>query len=42
MATTPDRMVSLDAFRGATMVAMILVNNPGRWAVVYSPLRETE
>jgi predicted acyltransferase len=42
MATTPDRMVSLDAFRGATMVAMILVNNPGRWAVVYSPLRESE
>lgn len=38
----PGRMVSLDAFRGATMAAMVLVNNPGRWAVVYSPFRETE
>jgi predicted acyltransferase len=42
MAKTHDRMVSLDAFRGATMAAMVLVNNPGRWAVVYGPLRETE
>jgi predicted acyltransferase len=42
MVKTPDRMVSLDAFRGATMAAMVLVNNPGRWAVVYSPLKETE
>ncbi len=41
-AESPGRMVSLDAFRGATMAAMVLVNNPGRWAVVYSPLRETE
>ena len=37
-----ERMVSLDAFRGATIAAMIVVNNPGRWALVYSPLRETE
>jgi predicted acyltransferase len=41
-AEIPDRLVSLDAFRGVTMIAMVLVNNPGRWAVVYSPLKETE
>jgi predicted acyltransferase len=30
--------VSLDAFRGATIAAMILVNNPGDWGHVYWPL----
>jgi predicted acyltransferase len=34
-----ERMVSLDALRGATIAAMILVNNPGRWSMVYSQLR---
>jgi len=33
-----DRLVSLDAFRGITIAAMILVNNPGDWAHVYWPL----
>ncbi len=33
------RLASLDAFRGATIAAMILVNNPGSWAAVYPPLR---
>lgn len=32
------RLVSLDAFRGATVAAMILVNNPGSWSHVYPPL----
>ena len=32
------RLVSLDFFRGATIVLMILVNNPGSWAHVYPPL----
>lgn len=32
------RLVSLDAFRGATIAAMLLVNNPGSWNDVYSPL----
>jgi predicted acyltransferase len=32
------RLVSLDAFRGLTIAAMILVNNPGDWAHVYWPL----
>ncbi|PTX90990.1 heparan-alpha-glucosaminide N-acetyltransferase domain-containing protein [Opitutus sp. ER46] len=33
------RLVSLDAFRGATVAAMLLVNNPGTWHDVYPPLR---
>jgi predicted acyltransferase len=33
------RLASLDAFRGATIAAMILVNNPGSWEQVYPPLR---
>ncbi len=36
------RLVSLDAFRGATIAAMLLVNNPGSWAHVYAPLRHAE
>jgi len=32
------RLVSLDVFRGATIAAMILVNNPGDWDHVYAPL----
>jgi predicted acyltransferase len=37
-----SRIVSLDAFRGLTIASMILVNNPGSWAHVYSPLRHAE
>src|SRR5512145_1432186 len=33
------RLVSLDAFRGLTIAAMVLVNNPGTWAAVHPPLR---
>lgn len=33
------RLASLDAFRGITIAAMILVNNPGTWSAVYAPLR---
>jgi len=36
------RLVSLDVFRGLTIAAMILVNNPGSWSYVYGPLRHTE
>lgn len=32
------RLVSLDAFRGFTIAAMLLVNNPGDWGHVYGPL----
>jgi len=35
-----QRLLSLDAFRGLTILAMILVNNPGSWAegLRYAPL----
>ncbi|MDX1741348.1 MAG: heparan-alpha-glucosaminide N-acetyltransferase domain-containing protein [Rhodothermales bacterium] len=32
------RLISLDVFRGITIVAMIMVNNPGSWSHVYAPL----
>ena len=32
------RLQSLDAFRGLTVAAMLLVNNPGSWAHIYPPL----
>ena len=32
------RYVALDAFRGLTIALMILVNTPGSWSAVYSPL----
>jgi predicted acyltransferase len=32
------RLLSLDVFRGGTIAAMILVNNPGSWSNVYAPL----
>ena len=38
----PVRLLSLDFFRGATVAAMILVNNPGDWGHIYSPLEHAE
>jgi predicted acyltransferase len=38
LVSATGRLVSLDAFRGLTIVGMILVNNPGTWAAVYPPL----
>lgn len=37
-----ERVLSLDFFRGATVAAMITVNNPGSWADVYAPLLHAE
>ncbi len=34
----PERLVSLDAFRGFTIAGMILVNNPGSWSHIYPQL----
>lgn len=34
-----QRYYSLDVFRGATVALMILVNNPGSWSHIYSPLK---
>lgn len=42
MATTSNRLISLDAFRGFTIMLMILVNNPGSWSYVIPPLRHAE
>src|SRR5215210_2533426 len=33
-----QRYYSLDVFRGATVALMILVNNPGSWSHIYTPL----
>lgn len=38
----PDRLRSLDAFRGLTIAGMLLVNNPGSWSYVYPPLQHAE
>ena len=40
--TAADRMVSLDVFRGITIAGMILVNNPGTWSAIHSPLAHAE
>jgi predicted acyltransferase len=37
-----ERIVSVDIFRGMTIVLMILVNTPGTWTSVYAPLRHAE
>jgi Uncharacterized conserved protein len=42
MAQQHDRLVSLDAFRGATIAGMILVNNPGTWGSIYPQLEHSE
>jgi predicted acyltransferase len=31
------RVPSVDIFRGATILLMILVNTPGTWSAVYAP-----
>jgi predicted acyltransferase len=38
MKDTAGRLSSLDAFRGFTIAAMVLVNNPGDWSNLYSQL----
>lgn len=38
----PARLVSLDAFRGFTIAAMVLVNNPGDWSHLYSQLAHAQ
>jgi predicted acyltransferase len=37
-----ERLVSLDVFRGATIAAMILVNDAGDWNKTYAPLLHAE
>jgi predicted acyltransferase len=33
-----DRIISVDILRGMTILLMVIVNNPGNWGAVYSPL----
>ena len=42
MKPTITRLISLDALRGFTIAAMILVNYPGSWSHVYPPLLHAE
>lgn len=37
-----ERYYSLDVFRGATVALMILVNNPGSWKHIFSPLEHAQ
>lgn len=39
---TVARLRSLDAFRGLTVLGMLLVNNPGTWSEIYPPMRHAE
>ena len=39
---TKPRLRSLDFFRGLTVAGMILVNNPGDWDHIYSPLEHSK
>lgn len=38
MRVAMKRLASLDALRGCTVAAMLLVNDPGDWSHVYAPL----
>jgi predicted acyltransferase len=38
----PQRLASLDIFRGVTIAAMLLVNNPGSWSHAYGPLKHAD
>lgn len=35
---TKNRILSIDVLRGITIAGMILVNNPGSWSAMYTPL----
>ena len=41
-ARSTPRLQALDVFRGLTIAAMLLVNNPGTWSHVYPPLEHAE
>jgi predicted acyltransferase len=42
VSVKPERLLSLDLFRGITIAAMILVNDPGDGPSAYWPLRHAE
>src|SRR2546427_7367187 len=39
---TRERLKSLDVFRGLTIAGMLLVNDPGTWSAIYTPLEHAE
>ncbi len=39
MQSRRERLQALDSFRGATVAALLLVNNPGTWSAIWPPLR---
>ncbi|TWB25303.1 putative acyltransferase [Nitrospirillum bahiense] len=41
-AAKPERLLSLDVFRGLTVALMLLVNDPGTWSDIYWPLRHAK
>jgi predicted acyltransferase len=41
-ATTRERLLSLDVFRGLTIAGMLLVNDPGTWSAIFPPLEHAE
>jgi predicted acyltransferase len=36
------RLISLDVFRGGTVLLMTIVNNPGNWSAIYPPLEHAD
>src|SRR3954462_4524424 len=42
MQPEKKRLLSLDFFRGLTVAGMILVNNPGDWGHIYTPLEHSK
>ena len=41
-ATSRERLLSLDIFRGLTVAGMLLVNDPGSWSAIFHPLEHAE
>jgi predicted acyltransferase len=41
-ASTRERLLALDVFRGLTIAGMLLVNDPGSWSHIYPPLKHAE
>ena len=42
MSAASQRSVALDVFRGMAIAGMILVNTPGAWAHIYTPLQHAK
>ena len=42
MSAPGARVAAIDIFRGATIAAMIVVNDPGTWSAIYWPLAHAE